>query len=211
MHAPLRRRGPGRPRNSDAHAAILRATAQLLGEGGYAGLTIEGVAVRAGVGRQTIYRRWASKLALVTELLAEVSESAPLPDTGSIRGDVAQLYRRYATTIPTAGGPIIPALIAESLYNAELAPLVRQYIMTRRQAAIEIFERARKRGEIRADADPAMIVDLMSGFSWYRKLIAGIPMPETDDRAMVALLLDGITARPDAAPGARRRRSPRRS
>lgn len=188
-------RKPGRPRSDRAHAAILAATAELLGQAGYAGLTIEAVAERAGVARQTIYRRWSSKLALVIALLAELSESAPLPDTGSIRTDIAQLYRRYAAYIPSAGGPIIPGLIAESLYNDELAAIVRDYIMTRRRQAIRIFERAIERGEIDPHANAEMLVDLISGFSWYRKLIAGIEIRDQDAEAMAALLLDGI-ARP---------------
>ncbi len=186
------RKSPGRPRSDRVHAAILRATAKRLGRAGYAALTIDGVAEEARVARQTIYRRWPSKLELVKEVLAQLSESAPLPDTGAVRSDIAALYRRYATNIPSAGGPIVPALIAESLYNAELAAIVREYIMARRNAAIDIFERAVARGEIKPTADREMIVDLISGFSWYRKLIAGIPLPDADAETMAALILDGI-------------------
>jgi AcrR family transcriptional regulator len=189
----------GRPRSPIVHDAILRATAELLGACGYAGLTIEGVAERAGVSRQTIYRRWPSKLALVSELLARISESAPLPDKGDIRSDLSALARRYATNIPTPGGPIIPALIAESLYNPELATIVRGYIMSRRRIAMQIFERAIARGEIRPDASPELLIDLMSGFSWYRKLIIGLEIREEDDAKLVDTFLNGI--RRDVAAG----------
>jgi AcrR family transcriptional regulator len=194
------RKPPGRPRSERVHAAILAATAELLGASGYAALTMDGVAERAGVARQTIYRRWSSKLRLVIELLEQLSESAPLPDTGSVRSDIAALYRRYATNIPSAGGPIIPALIAESLYNDELAGIVRAYIMTRRRQAMLVFERAVDRGEIDPAYDREMLVDMISGFSWYRKLIAGIPIADADAETMAALLLDGI-ARPRPTPG----------
>ncbi len=173
----------------------MAATAELLGRAGYAALTIEGVAERAGVSRQTIYRRWPAKLQLVIDLLAQVSESAPLPDTGSVRSDLAQLYRRYAAAIPTPGGPIIPALIAESLYNPELATIVRDYIMTRRRTAIAIFERAIERGEIARETNLEMLVDLISGFSWYRKLITGIEIRDDEDATMASMLLDGIAKR----------------
>ncbi len=195
------RKPPGRPRSERVHSAILEATAELLGRSGYAALTIDGVAERAGVARQTIYRRWSSKLALVIELLDQLSESAPLPDTGSIHSDIAALYRRYATNIPSAGGPIIPALIAESLYNDELAGIVRTYIMARRRQAMSMFDRAVARGEIEPDTDPELLVDMISGFSWYRKLIAGIPIADDDAERMATLLLDGIAVKPPRALG----------
>lgn len=182
----------GRPRSGEAHAAILRSTAELLGEGGYAALTIEGVATHAGVARRTIYRRWSSKLKLVTELLAGVSGSAPLPDTGSIRSDIVQLYERYIESIPTPGGFIVPALIAESLYNSELAAIVRDYIMTRREQAMHIFDRAVARGEMAPNTRPDLLVDFLSGFTWYRKLIAGIEVRREDASAIADLLLHGM-------------------
>ena len=60
-------------------------------------MTQDQLAKQAGVTRQSIYRRWPSKLALVAELLREVSESAPLPDAGSLRDDLRALYRLYAS------------------------------------------------------------------------------------------------------------------
>jgi AcrR family transcriptional regulator len=187
---PLRRRG--RPRSEQAHRAILDATAHLLAENGYAALTIEKVAERAGVARQTIYRRWPSKLKLVAELLHEVSEAAPLPDTGHIRTDLIALYRRYVENVPTPGGPIIPPLIAESLYNEELAAILSSYIMARRDQAIALFQKAIARGEIRSDCKADILVDLLSGFSWYRKLITGIPLRKEDDEIIVDTFLRGI-------------------
>lgn len=183
----------GRPRSPERHAAILKATAEILGENGYAALTIERVAERAGVARQTIYRRWRSKLELVVELMQQVSESAPLPDCGNLRSDLSSLGRQYAENIATAGGPIVPALIAESLYNPELAVIVRGYIMARRTQAIAIFERAVLRGELQSAANAAAIVDLLSGFSWYRKLIARIPFDAAETEALVDVLLKGMS------------------
>ncbi len=198
----VRRRKPGRPRSEPLHRAILDATALLLGEGGYASLTIEKVAERAGVARQTIYRRWATKLALVIDLLGQVSESAPLPDTGSVRSDLRGLYRRYSKAIMTSGGPIIPGLVAESLYNAELARIVRSYIMTRRVAAIAIIQRGVERGELDPDVKPELIVDLLSGLAWYRRIIAHIPMAAGDGESVVDILLH--SAAPRTGAGARR-------
>ena len=138
MSEPALRRA-GRPRDPRVHEAILRATAELLGEGGYAKLTIDGVAQRAMVTRQSIYRRWPSKLELVAELLREVSERAPLPDTGTLRGDLLALYRLYASNLLTPGGPIIPSLVAESMHDSELASILDRYTSERRVRALHIF------------------------------------------------------------------------
>ena len=187
-------RKAGRPRDPDVHEAILRATAELLGKAGYAGLSIEGVAQQAGVTRQSIYRRWPSKLALVTELLREVSESAPLPDTGSLRDDLRALYRLYARNLLTPGGPIIPGLVAEAMHNGELASIMGSYVEERRTAAMRVFERAVARGEMRAAADPGVLIDLVSAYFWYLKLIRRVPVPPDGIEAFVATVLDGITS-----------------
>ena len=84
-----RSRGPGRPRDARHDQAILAATLRILQEKGYGGLTIEGVAARAGVGRPTIYRRWPSKPALVVAALVQSARLAvPVLDTGSLRRDL---------------------------------------------------------------------------------------------------------------------------
>ena len=83
------RRRPGRPRDPSYDRAILDATLQILNDKGYAGLTIDGVAARTGVGRPTIYRRWSSKPALAIAALAESPGLSPVPDTGAVRDDLA--------------------------------------------------------------------------------------------------------------------------
>ena len=134
-----------------------------------------------------------------------MSESAPLPDTGSVRSDLRALYRRYSKAIMTSGGPIIPGLVAESLYNAELARIVRAYIMTRRVAAISLIQRGIDRGEIDPSAKPELIIDLLSGFSWYRRISAHIPISPADGETMVDILLHGVAAK--AGDGTRRRKT----
>jgi AcrR family transcriptional regulator len=189
------RRKAGRPRDPDVHDAILRATAELLGEGGYANLTIEGVAQRADVGRPSIYRRWPSKLLLVEELMREISAGAPLPDTGSLRGDLLGLYRLYARNVLTPAGPIVPALVAEAMHDPELATIMGRYVEQRRLVAMGVFERAVARGEMRTDADPGMLIDLVSGYFWYLKLIRRKRVKADAAEDFVDVLLAGIAAR----------------
>ena len=94
------RRTPGRPRSEASHQAIIDATLELLVEGGYGALTMEAVRTRAGVGKATIYRRWASKEELVRDAIVFLHEEFDAPDTGSLRGDyeaLAALVRSSAT------------------------------------------------------------------------------------------------------------------
>lgn len=194
MSEPALRRA-GRPRDPRVHEAILRATAEVLGEGGYAKLTIDGVAQRAMVTRQSIYRRWPSKLELVAELLREVSESAPLPDTGTLRGDLLALYSLYTRNLLTPGGPIIPSLVAESMHDGELASILDRYTSERRVRARQIFERAIERGEMAATFDPELLVDTFSGFFWYRKLLRRRPIRGDQATQFVEMFLRGVEER----------------
>jgi AcrR family transcriptional regulator len=189
-------RRAGRPRDPRVHEAILRATAELLGEGGYAKLAIDGVAQRAMVTRQSIYRRWPTKLELVAELLHEVSDAAPLPDTGSLRGDLLELYRLYARNLRTPGGPIIPGLVAESMHDPELASIIDTYTSERRTRAMKIFERAVARGEMDPSFDPGLLIDMVSGFFWYRKLLRRRPIRADQAALFVDALLAGIAVDP---------------
>ena len=87
-------RGPGRPRDARHDQAILAATLEILQEQGYGGLTIEGVAARAGVGRPTIYRRWPSKPALVVAALVQSDRLAlPVARHGLVARDLIAVQR----------------------------------------------------------------------------------------------------------------------
>ena len=92
-------RKPGRPRSARAHQAILAAALALLAEEGFEAMSMEGVAALAGVGKSTIYRRWASKEELLIEAVSSIHAEAPIVDTGNIRASAgyAQIegYRAY--------------------------------------------------------------------------------------------------------------------
>ena len=79
-------RKPGRPRSEDSHQAVLAAAMEILKEEGYSGLTLQNIARKAGVGRQTLYRWWDSKADIALEAFAErTSHDVPIPDTGSVK------------------------------------------------------------------------------------------------------------------------------
>jgi AcrR family transcriptional regulator len=182
----------GRPRDPAVDEAILRAAAELLGESGYAKLTIDGVAQRAGVTRKSIYRRWSDKLQLVTDLLQQVSEGSPRPNTGALRTDLLGIYQTNSKSLETAGGPIIPGLVAESLYDSELASILEAYFSRRRADALKILERAVERGEILPINDPGVFFDLVSGFFWYRRLLRHRDIRQDQADQFVDILINGL-------------------
>jgi len=165
----------GRPRSAEAHQAILKATLELLVEGGFRGLSMDGVAARAGVGKATIYRRWRSKTELVGEAIKLLSEGVELPDTGSLRGDFLEIARfaMRATNLPES--TLVPRLLAEATGDPALHEIFfRELVVPRRNALKMFLERAQARGELRTDLDLDLAVDLLIGPIVYRLLIAAL-------------------------------------
>ena len=174
-----RSRGPGRPRDARNDQAILAATLRILQEKGYGGLTIEGVAARAAVGRPTIYRRWPSKPALVVAALVQSNRLAvPVLDTGSLRGDLIALQRHQVELI---NGPdsrrVTAGLVADLATDPELAETyVSQYLAPRRATVWQVLQRGVDRGELDADADFAFVHDLLTGPLFMRAVVWGQPV-----------------------------------
>ncbi len=167
----------GRPRRADADEAILKATLDLLADAGVAGLSMDVLAHRAGVGKATIYRRWASKEALVLDALRTANRPIPVPDTGTVRGDLIA----YAEALVERFGigrasDVLPHLIEASCYDDQLRRALDEYL-TSRQATIRlILGRGIERGELAADTDVDVVVDLVLGPFYYRHLLTGAPV-----------------------------------
>ncbi|HET8820652.1 MAG TPA: TetR/AcrR family transcriptional regulator [Thermoleophilaceae bacterium] len=205
-------RGRGRPRSAEAEHAILEATLKLLSEQGVAGLTIEGVAAEAGVGKTTIYRRWATKTDLI---IAAVEQLAPpagveFPDTGSFVGDLELLAQgQRARTAGTRLLNVAPRVLAEAADDPELhSGFSEAVIEPLRRIIALIVERGQARGEVRADLDAGALVDLLHAIPIYRLLLgAGDPsfIDEIGQR-YIPLLLEGVSSS-SAGPGSARRRS----
>ncbi len=168
----------GRPRSAEADAAIREATFELLASEGYAGLTMSGVAHRAGVSTATLYRRWHSKLEMVVDILAAGADEQVVPDTGSLEGDVRELLGAFTDKARTSrAAAIMAGLIAEQGRNPELAAALRTNVRLPRRAAMsEVFKRARARGQMRNDVDFGIATDLLFGPLTYRLLVSGEPV-----------------------------------
>ncbi|WP_019630971.1 TetR/AcrR family transcriptional regulator [Actinomadura atramentaria] len=179
-------------------SAIFDAVLALLAEQGYAGLTIEGAAARSGVNKTTIYRWWPSKAALVG---AALDQGMPLelavPDTGSLRGDLAALTGSFAellTTPPTAD--IAVAILGAAVEHPELAVHVRAYFAGRLVRERPIFDRAVARGELPPDTDPLILTDLLIGAIWMRVILRGLrPTPDLAARLTETVLTGALPQR----------------
>jgi AcrR family transcriptional regulator len=138
----------GRRRSEKSHEAILKAALTLLNEKGYGAVTIEGIAAQAGVGKQTIYRWWPSKAAVILEAFTTCAESrVAVPNHGDLQTDLANFLETVFETIMRETAPILRALMSEALLDSEFAVALRDiFIARRRQVLLEILQRGVARG-----------------------------------------------------------------
>jgi AcrR family transcriptional regulator len=172
--------GPGRPRNPDTHAAILAAVAALLGEGGYPAVSIEAVASRAGVGKQTIYRWWPGKAQLVLEHLIDLAAQMPAPDTGDMVTDL-RIFLRATCQAWIAGGTgaVVAALMAEAQVDSGFGRLFYEQLIGHRRAALRaVLQRGLGRGQLAPGRDLDLLLDLIYGPMWYRLLLGHAPLDD---------------------------------
>lgn len=169
----MAREHTGRRRNEEARRAILAATLQVIGRDGISGMRIETVAREAGVGKQTIYRWWPTRSALVAEAAMERSRAeVPMPDTGSLAGDVSAFLRATyrAAALPDVA-PALRVLAAEAQDGGEAADALHTFIAARREAFGELLRRGIDRGELPDGADVDLLCDVGFGVLWYRLLM----------------------------------------
>jgi AcrR family transcriptional regulator len=188
-------------RRAPSGAAVLRSAittaitdavlAELL-ERGYARLSMEGVAKRAGAGKSALYRRWHTKQEMVLAVLAELSvPMADVADTGSLRGDLRASVAAVATWLTEPPfSRIIPDLVAEATRTPELAKAIATTIgEPRRALARTNLERAIARGELPADTDLEMAQDLMAALIYWRMVVRQAPVePDYLDRVTDTVL-----------------------
>ena len=191
-------------RDPRVHQAILEATVALLERDGYKRLTIEAIAAQAGVGKQTIYRWWPGKAALVMEAYIQAADvRVPPPDTGTVQGDLEAILLpvfRHNAVYTQGTARANKGMMAE----AQLDPAFHRTYLELHRAwwgpLRELLERAQARGELRSETDVDAIIDLLLGASWYRLLLEHAPLDDTFAHQIIATVLDGIR-NPDWVPG----------
>lgn len=186
-------RRPGRPRDPHLDQAILDATVELLCEEGFAGTSVEAVAERAGVGKATIYRRWASREELLLAAGGAMGPCPPDPDSGDLRHDLVTLLGGLVWVMGnTPVGGLLPATVDEAARNPELRSRLDAFIDARRGPVRNALRRAAARGELRADVDVELVLDLLSGPVFTRVLVTGRPLGAGLAAAIVDTVLGGV-------------------
>ena len=184
----------GRPREVRVDGAILAATLELVAEVGINDFRMDDVAERAGVGKAAIYRRYRSKDELVTATVAALVSEITVPDTGSTREDLLALMRG---AVEVYGDPIkagvMPSLVGAMPQRPELARAVRDGFLSQRRAALRaVLDRGVARGDLRADLDVELALDVLGGALFYRLLVTGGPIDGDLAEGVAELILRGF-------------------
>lgn len=178
-------------RGVKVRTAVLAATLAELSATGYAALTVDAVAQRAGVHKTTVYRRWQDRETLVVEALTEqIAEKIPVPDTGAIESDLMALARgfvRWATS--QAGQAILAAFFSDAARIPEIAEARNRVFKGRLERAGPVITRAKDRGELPEGTDPGVVVKMLVAPLYLRLIITGEVLDEAvaDQAARAAL------------------------
>lgn len=169
----------GRPRDATRDTDILEAARAVLAERGYERTTVAEIAARAGAGKATVYRRWASKAELVTDVLACSAHLAitvdDVPDTGSLRGDLAALREMKSRDDSTWKSLV--GLISELPHSPELMQVVNERVVGPRVAMMRgLLERAQARGELLPGTNVDLLSRVPSAMVAYRLLVTHEPL-----------------------------------
>jgi len=181
-------------RSEQARQAVLEAADDLLAERGFAGVTIEGIAARAGVAKQTIYRWWPSKVDILLEAFAEdMTEHLFPPDEGDVGADLrAHLHRLAIFLTESDPGAVLRALAGQAQHDPALATRLRDdYLSQQRERDRVPLQRGIDRGELPAGLDVDLALDELLGPIYYRVLVTGEPVPREFTDHLVRRFLRG--------------------
>jgi AcrR family transcriptional regulator len=173
---------------------ILDAALEVLAEVGYDRLTMDAVAQRAKASKATLYRRWTSKAKLVVEALAQTKTTPEIPDTGDLRSDLLTAFCGHGglTDHDTTStfGAVVTAVTTDAEFAAEFRA---QVVEPKSVVARTVFERARDRGELRADLDLDLVVPALAGIVLHRVFVLG-EEPDADlvERAVDQIILPAV-------------------
>jgi len=178
-----RPRRAGRQLDPSRAAAIMAAALEGLAEVGYDRLSMDDIAARAHAGKGALYRRWPSKAALVVDAVAAWRQRfAPLtiPDTGSLRDDMARQMRRVIRLFRSPRGKVVAALLAGGQSDPELIEAFRErFLWPKRRQAYKTLQRGIDRGELPADSNLDLLLDSLYGPIYMRFLIRHAELTET--------------------------------
>jgi AcrR family transcriptional regulator len=195
--ARVRRRG--RPRRAAARRAIVGAALRLLAERGFQAATMDAIAARAGVGKNTIYRRWSSKEELIADAIRELTSELDVEEEGEIYDQLLARIRDFTHVFADPLlGRLLPGLLGELERNPAFAAAYAERIVTPRyERIIELLREAVARGELDERADPEVIADLLIGPPLLRlRFPFGLPdLPERYPEEVLETIWRGLAPR----------------
>lgn len=186
----------GRPRDPRIDDSVLRATVDLLSRSGYADLSVDAIAKRAGTSKPAIYRRWPSKAHLVHEAVFPLSDATELPDTGSFAGDVREMVRRSTGVLTTpAARAAMPGLLAEMATDPSLhTKLLGRFADVTTRGITERLDAAIKRREVRRDVSAADLVEAIAGVALMAIITRNHDLDDAWVDRTATLITKGISA-----------------
>lgn len=195
----------GRPRSPAVDAAIIEAAVHLLSTEGYARMSMDGVAARAGVSKATLYLRYAGKADLATAALEHLRETGAPATTGDLRTDlVAQLRQARRNAERVTVMPLVGTCLTEERHTPELLQRFRERTLQPRRAIYRrLLDEAAAAGRIAPGADREAVIDLLMG-AYQARYLSGDPFPPAWEESVVEAVMAGLgAAPPGTGPGGR--------
>ena len=186
----------GRPRDKRIDSSVLQATVDLLAQTGYADLSVDAIARRAGTSKPAIYRRWPGKAHLVHEAVFPISEATAIPETGSLAGDMREMVRRTAEVLTTpASRAALPGLVGEMAADLTLhSALLERFGDILSRGLSDRLAEAATRGEVRPDVTAAELVEVVAGTTFLALLTRGDALDDSWADRTAAFITRGIRA-----------------
>jgi AcrR family transcriptional regulator len=183
----------GRPRSSAADSAIMQAAVSLLSESGFEGVTMDGVARRAGVGRATVYRRWRTKESMIFDALSGLAAEFDVPESGELRVDLFALARWLVDRLlREPAGRLLPQLAARMVSDPTFPGYLDRWVCPWRDAVHRVLFRGVGEGLVRREADLRAVTDLLTGvLVLWVFLEKGRPITDERIDGILSLILKG--------------------
>ena len=181
------------PRVRRSRQRAVGAALDLVAERGISGASIEAISTRSGVAKTTIYRQWPNQAALVLEAFRSVTPDPPVPDTGTLHGDLLVLVGGLAEALGHGRAAVLMAsLIDAAQRDPDFAQMHAQESLRRRRAVLAVLARGVGRGELANDTDVESLVDRLAGPVFHRRFVTGLPL----DRDFGERVVDDVLGEP---------------
>jgi len=186
----------GRKRSESSRQRIIEASLELMAERGYAGITIDEIAIRAKVGKQTIYRWWRTKAEVMLEVAAELgSKDVEVPRTGKLKTDLDRYLKSIVDSLSDdVRAQVLRGLIAEVQSDPKFHATYQDRFLSSFSNGLEsILKEARSRGEIGKKTDTDLVQDMVLGALWYRLLFQHAPLDASFAKSLSKMILGSLT------------------